>query len=76
MAMAALGFYLALNLEFNRFIIIQFFLLPVLIYFLWWFYKVYKNTSEANFKNTMRMNIIGSVFTNASFIYLFIIEKY
>jgi 1,4-dihydroxy-2-naphthoate octaprenyltransferase len=76
MAMAALGFYLALNLEFDRFLIIQLFLLPVLGYFLWWLYKVYKSINEANFKNTMRMNIIGSVFTNASFIYLFIIEKY
>ncbi len=76
MAMASLGFYLALNLELDRFFIIQIFLLPVLIYFFWWFNKVYHNVSEANFKNTMRMNLVASFFTNTAFIFLFIIEKY
>lgn len=76
MAMAVLGYYLALNLIFDQFLVIQVFLFPVLVYFLWWFNKVYKNTNEANFKNTMRMNLVGSVFTNAAFIYLFLIEKF
>lgn len=76
LAMAALGFYLALNLELDRFFMIQLFLSPVLVYFFWWFYQVYKNNNEANFKNTMRMNLIASFFTNAAFIYLFLIEKY
>jgi 1,4-dihydroxy-2-naphthoate polyprenyltransferase len=73
--MAALGVYLTLNLEFNYFLMIQLILIPVLVYFLWWFLQVYKNTLNANFTNTMRMNIIGSVFTNAAFIYLFIMEN-
>ncbi|MFT3911543.1 MAG: UbiA family prenyltransferase [Ferruginibacter sp.] len=76
MAMIALGIFLSLNLELDHFIMIQIFLFPVLVYFLWWFYKVYHSVNEANFKNTMRMNMIASVFTNASFIYLFLIEKY
>ena len=76
MAMAALGFYLALNMELGKFFIIQIFLVPVLVYFFSWFYKVYHDTTEANFKNTMRMNLLASVFTNAAFIFLFIIEKY
>lgn len=75
-AMAVLGVYLATNLELDHFFTIQLFLLPVLIYFFWWFYKVYKNETEANFKNTMRMNLVASVFTNAAFIFLFMIEKY
>lgn len=74
-AMAMLGIYLALNLELAHFFTIQIFLLPVLVYFFWWFYKVYKDVSEANFKNTMRMNLVASVFTNAAFIFLFIMEK-
>ncbi|MEO8768709.1 MAG: UbiA family prenyltransferase [Ferruginibacter sp.] len=76
MSMGMIGTYLGLGFEFNQFLIIQIFLLPVLVYFLWWFYKVYHNINEANFKNTMRMNMIGSVFTNASFIYLFLTNKF
>ncbi|MBC7536000.1 MAG: UbiA prenyltransferase family protein [Ferruginibacter sp.] len=76
LAMAALGIYLALNLELNYFFTIQIFLLPILVYFFNWFYKVYHNPMEADFKNAMRMNIIASVFTNAAFIFLFLIEKY
>ncbi len=75
-AMISLGIYLALNLQLDHFFIIQLFLLPVLAYFFWWFYRVYHNTNEANFKNTMRMNLIASFFTNAAFIFLFLIEKY
>jgi 1,4-dihydroxy-2-naphthoate octaprenyltransferase len=76
MAMIFLGLYLALNLALQHFFIIQIFLAPVLVYFFRWFYKVYHDVNEANFKNTMRMNLIASVFTNAAFIYLFLIEKY
>jgi 1,4-dihydroxy-2-naphthoate octaprenyltransferase len=76
MAMATLGFYLAINFEIERFFIIQIFLLPVLVYFFWWFYKVYHDTKAANFINTMRMNLVASVFTNAAFIFLFVIEKF
>ncbi len=76
MAMTALGFYLATNFEIERFFIVQIFLLPVLVYFFWWFYKVYRDTKAANFKNTMRMNLVASVFTNAAFIFLFVIEKF
>ncbi len=76
MAMIFLGLYLALNLALQHFFIIQIFLAPVLVYFFRWFYKVYHDVTEANFKNTMRMNLIASFFTNAAFIYLFLIEKY
>ena len=76
LAMAALGVYLALNLELGKFFIIQIFFAPVLVYFFWWFYKVYHDVTEANFKNTMRMNLLASLFTNAAFIFLFITEQY
>ena len=75
LAMVALGTYLALNFELGNFFFIQIFLAPVLVYFSWWFYRVYQNEAEANFKNTMRMNLLASFFTNAAFIFLFIIEK-
>ena len=75
LAMTALGFYLSLNLELGKFFLIQIFFAPVLVYFSWWFYRVYRDVKEADFKNTMRMNLIASSFTNAAFIFLFLIEK-
>jgi 1,4-dihydroxy-2-naphthoate octaprenyltransferase len=75
LAMLSLGIYMSLNLEMEKFFLLQIFFVPVLVYFFWWFYKVHKDVSEANFKNTMRMNLLASVFTNAAFIFLFIIEK-
>jgi len=75
LAMSALAMLLAINLDLWKFFIIQIFFAPVLVYFFWWFYKVYHDTSHANFKNTMRMNLLASFFTNAAFIFLFLIEK-
>ncbi len=76
LAMVMLAIYLALNLQLERFFIMQIFFAPVLVYFFWWFGKVSKDTAEANFKNTMRMNLVASLFTNAAFIYLFLINHF
>jgi 1,4-dihydroxy-2-naphthoate octaprenyltransferase len=69
-----LGVQFFLNLEWNRFFILQIFMLPVLVYFFIWFAKVWKDVKEANFKNTMRMNFIASSFTNMGFITLLILH--
>ncbi len=50
--------------------------LPVLAYFFWWMLKVRKDKTAANFKNTMQMNIIASLCTNAGFIFILMIEKF
>lgn len=63
-----------LNLELNRFFILQIFMLPVLVYFFIWFRKVWLDEKEANFKNTMRMNLLASACTNLAFITLLIIH--
>ena len=76
LAMSCLGFYLVSNLEQSNFLIIQIFFLPILVYFLWWFNKVRLNTDAADFKNTMRMNLLASFFSNCAFITLLILEKY
>ena len=62
------------SLEWQRFFILQIFMLPVLVYFFIWFSKVLKNTKEANFKNTMRMNFLASICTNLGFITLLILH--
>ncbi len=76
LAMSVLGTYLAFNLELGKFFTMQIFFAPVLVYFFWWFYKVYHDVSEADFKNTMRMNLLASVCTNAAFIFLFLTERF
>jgi 1,4-dihydroxy-2-naphthoate octaprenyltransferase len=74
LAFCMLGLQFFLNLEWTRFIILQTFMLPVLVYFFVWFSKVLKNKKEANFKNTMRMNLLASVCTNLGFITLLILH--
>ena len=73
-AFAMLAVQFSLNLEWNRFLLLQIFMLPVLVYFFIWFRKVAKNVKEANFKNTMRMNLLASLCTNAGFITLLILH--
>ncbi len=75
-AMFSLGFYLISSLEQTNFFIIQIFFIPILVFFLWWFKKVLANTGAANFKNTMRMNLLASFCSNCAFITLLILEKY
>ena len=75
-AMAVLGFYLVSTSQQNSFFIMQLFFIPVLVYFFWWFSKVVKNNAAANFTNTMRMNFLASICTNAAFITLLILEKF
>jgi 1,4-dihydroxy-2-naphthoate polyprenyltransferase len=76
LAMLALGLHLIATLQERSFYILQIFFLPVLVYFFWWMRKVWKDESAANFANTMRMNVLASVCTNAAFITLYLIEKF
>lgn len=76
LAMCTLGYYLASTLRFDHFLIIQVFFLPILAYFLFWFKKVIANTDAANFSNTMKMNLLASICSNAAFITLLILEKF
>jgi 4-hydroxybenzoate polyprenyltransferase len=59
----------------NQFYILQLFFIPIVVYFGWWLIKVLKNTNQANFKNTMRMNIIASVCMNCCFVLFIILNK-
>ena len=76
LAFCALGLQFFLNLEWTRFIILQTFMIPVLVYFFVWFRKVLKNKNEANFKNTMQMNLLASICTNLGFITLLILHLF
>ena len=76
LAFVVLGWYFHLKSAFYKFMIVQICMLPVIVYFFYWFLKVIKNKSEANFKNTMRMNILAAVFTNLAFIILLILNSF
>lgn len=75
-AFISLGRYFYSITAFSKFIILQIFMLPVVAYFFSWFYKVAKDPAEANFKNTMQMNILASLFTNLGFVTLLIIKSF
>lgn len=72
--LAALGFvlffkeYYSLDLGF-RFLIA---LAPVVIYFMYWFYLVWKDETKANFSFTMWLNFISSLCLNTFFIYFWL----
>ncbi len=51
----------------EHFLVFQLFLLPVVIYFVTWFLKVFKDAKEASFKNTMTMNLIAALCMNLCF---------
>jgi 1,4-dihydroxy-2-naphthoate octaprenyltransferase len=74
-AVATLALQLISNNQFNSFLIIQVFFLPVLAYFFWWYRQVSREHNAASFVNTMRMNMLASICSNAAFITLFLIEK-
>jgi 4-hydroxybenzoate polyprenyltransferase len=71
---AAVGFVL----YFNSFYSIRFgyaFLLalaPVVLFFMYWFYRVWKDETKANFSNTMWLNFISALCLNGFFIYFFL----
>ncbi len=59
----------------NEFYIVQLFFVPIVLFFARWCYQVVKDSSNANFKNTMRMNLIGAVCMNLCFVTLYFINK-
>lgn len=47
-------------------------LLPVVLYFFYWFLQVYKDPSKADHSHTMRLNFISATCLNGFFLYLFL----
>ncbi len=58
----------------SRFLLLQTFFIPVLVYFFYWTNKVWRNSANANFTYTMRMNWLAATCTNTAFITLFILN--
>ncbi len=60
----------------NFFVVLQLCFIPIVVYFGWWLLQVFKNTNEANFKNTMRMNVIAACCMNGCFLMLIFLNYY
>lgn len=75
-ALCNVVYYLYFNSinQIQSFILLQVCFVPIVIYFAIWFLKVLKNSGEANFKNTMRMNVIASVCMSLCFSILVVLQ--
>jgi 1,4-dihydroxy-2-naphthoate octaprenyltransferase len=60
-------------LETKEFLVLATCMVPVIVYFFIWAIRVWRDTTNANFVNTMRMNLLASLCTNAGFIAVLII---
>lgn len=59
----------------GSFFVLQIFFVPVVVYFIKWMLQVWKNETYADFKNTMRMNLLAGTCTNLAFITLIILQQ-
>lgn len=76
LAMLVLGYVFFSSLLIKEFFVLLIFFLPILVYFFWWAAKVWKTDVAANFGNTMRMNIVASICTNAAFLTVLIMNQF
>lgn len=66
-ALVLLGYTFLAGLQVLQFGIVLLCLQPVLLYFLWWARKVWRNPAAADYRHTMRMNLIAAGCTNLAF---------
>ena len=59
-------------MQIRRFYTVQLFFFPLVAYFMYWFYKVWKDTRHASFKYAMGMNLAAALCMNACFSVLLI----
>jgi 1,4-dihydroxy-2-naphthoate octaprenyltransferase len=63
-----LAYYFLITLQRNEFYVLATCMLPVVVYFLVWAIRVWRDKAAANYANTMRMNLLASICTNIGFI--------
>ena len=75
-AFTALFWYFKQRHQLHAFGLMQVFFLPVIFYFVYWAIAVWKDERKADFEHTMQMNWIASIFSNAAFITLLIVQHF
>ena len=73
-AMMLIAYYFASNLELDRFLVLFVCMLPSVFFLISWYIKVRRNTDQANYKNSMKMNWIAATGSNLAFIIILIIK--
>jgi 1,4-dihydroxy-2-naphthoate polyprenyltransferase len=72
-AFLILAWYFLSTLQEREFYVLATCMLPVVVYFLIWAVKVWKDPAQANYANSIRMNLLGSICLNLGFILVLII---
>jgi 1,4-dihydroxy-2-naphthoate octaprenyltransferase len=72
-AFLLLAHFFLTSLQFTEFCVLATCMLPVVVYFLIWAVKVWKDPSQANYANTIRMNLLGSICLNLGFLLVLVI---
>jgi 1,4-dihydroxy-2-naphthoate polyprenyltransferase len=70
--LATAGMYLLFSAQGkrNQFFLYLLYLLPVVLFFLYWMSRVWKDESAADFRNSLRMNFLSTLCTTAFFVTL------
>lgn len=62
--------------QLNFFYLFLLFTLPVVLFFLYWFWRVWKDEEAANFKNSLWMNVMATLGTTGYFATLIILNHF
>jgi 1,4-dihydroxy-2-naphthoate octaprenyltransferase len=73
LAFLVLAHYFLSTLQRTEFYVLATCMLPVVVYFFIWAVKVWRDPGQANYANTMRMNLLASACTNLGFIAVLVI---
>jgi 1,4-dihydroxy-2-naphthoate octaprenyltransferase len=73
LAFLVLAYYFFLTLQQTEFYVLATCMLPVVVYFVMWAVKVWRDPAQANYANTIRMNLLGSICANLGFISVLVI---
>jgi 1,4-dihydroxy-2-naphthoate octaprenyltransferase len=74
LAEVALFIYFNERNQLTHFAILQIFFVPILVYFIYWWRKVYLSKVNASFRYSFRMNLVAAFSTNAAFILLYLLN--
>lgn len=72
LAFCAMGLHFGLQLELPRFLALLIFFMPVLVCFLYWARRVWRDPAQANYEQAMRMNTVAAICSNAAFLMILI----
>ena len=72
-AFLLLAHFFVTTLQITEFCALATCMLPVVVYFLIWAVKVWRDPTQANYANTIRMNLLGSICLNLGFLLVLVI---